>query len=69
MNTDLHALDSTKTWSVIDLFYGMKHIDRKWILKIKHHLDDSIERYKSRLMADGYTQLEGLDFFTIFFSC
>lgn len=43
MNTDLHALDSTKTWSV------------------------TIERYKFRLMADGYTQLEGLEFFTLFF--
>lgn len=33
------------------------------IFKIKHHADASIKRYKVRLVAKGYNQIEGLDYF------
>jgi len=37
-------------------------ISWSWIYKIKHHEDGIINWYKTRLMAKGYTQLDGLDF-------
>ena len=33
-----------------------------WVLKTKHNLDGSNERYKARLVAKGYTQREGIDY-------
>ncbi|RVW61330.1 Retrovirus-related Pol polyprotein from transposon RE1 [Vitis vinifera] len=38
----------------------------KWVYKLKHKPDGSIERYKARLVAKGYNQTHGLDYFETF---
>lgn len=37
-----------------------------WIYKIKHKSDGSIDRFKVRLVAKGYTHLEVLDYIETF---
>ena len=50
------------TWSLVDLPIGKKAIGTKWVLKLKHKPDGSIERYKARLVVKGYAQEKGIDF-------
>ena len=54
---------SNGTWEIFKRSYGCKPIGCKWVFKKKLMPDGTIERYKARLMAKGYTQKEGEDFF------
>ena len=36
-------------------------VSSKWIYKIKHVADGSIEKYKERYVAKGFSQKEGID--------
>ena len=41
---------------------GNSVVTSKWIYKIKHVVDGSIEKYKARFMARGFSQKEGIDY-------
>ncbi|KAL4334975.1 hypothetical protein GQ457_07G002860 [Hibiscus cannabinus] len=66
MQDELQAMDSLKTWSVVQLPVGKKAIDCKWVYRIKRKADGSIDRYKARLVAKGFTQIEGVDYIDTF---
>ncbi|XP_022150855.1 uncharacterized protein LOC111018899 [Momordica charantia] len=61
MAAELAAMKDNRIWSVASLPSDKHTIGCKWIFKIKHRADGSIERYKARLVVKGYTQQEGLD--------
>ena len=44
----------------------MNFVGSKWVFKTKLKVDGTIDRYKSRLVAMGFSQLQGLDFEEIF---
>ena len=41
---------------------GKLVVTSKWIYKIKHVADESIEKYKTRFVARGFSQKEGIDY-------
>ncbi|KAL8145460.1 hypothetical protein AgCh_003579 [Apium graveolens] len=59
---EFYALEANNTWSLVHLPPGNKAISCKWVFKIKHHADGSIERYKARLLVKGFTQKAGIDY-------
>lgn len=63
MQQEIRALEKNKTWDLVPLPQGKRPIDCKWIYKVKLKVDVSVERFKPRLVAKGYTQIEGVDFF------
>jgi hypothetical protein len=66
MKLELEALDKNCTWKLVELPSHTKPIGCKWVYKIKHKADGTVERYKARLVAKGYNQIEGLDYFETF---
>jgi hypothetical protein len=66
MQSELATLKVNQTWSLTSLPPGKTVIGCRWIYKIKHHSDGTIERHKAWLVAKGYTQLEGIDFHDTF---
>ncbi|GJR53169.1 retrovirus-related pol polyprotein from transposon TNT 1-94 [Tanacetum coccineum] len=53
---DLHTF-----WTLVDLPYGKRAIGTKWVYKNKKDERGTVIRNKARLVAQGYTQDEGID--------
>ncbi|XP_074342734.1 uncharacterized protein LOC141680396 [Apium graveolens] len=53
MQEEMHALEKNKTWSLEPLPSDKKALGSQWVYHIKYRSDDSIERYKARLVILG----------------
>ena len=53
MAKEIEALELNETRTIEDLSQGKKPINYKWVYIIKYNLDESIERYKARLIIQG----------------
>ena len=59
---EIQALMDNGTFELVQLPPGRKAIGSRWVFKVKKNADGSIERYKGRLVAQGYSQRPGFDF-------
>ena len=49
-------------WDIVPKPEGKSRVSSKWIYKIKHAANGSIEKYKTRFVARGFSQKEGIDY-------
>lgn len=62
MKNEYNSLIMNKTWELCKLPAGRKPVDCKWVYKLKYRSDGTIDRYKARLVARGFSQKYGIDF-------
>jgi Reverse transcriptase (RNA-dependent DNA polymerase) len=66
MFEEMRALMKNDTWDMVSKPYDKNNAGCKWIYTIKHTLEKNVERFKTRLVAKGYTQTYGVDYEEIF---
>ena len=62
MNVEMESIGSNKVWELVDLPEEIKPIGCKWVYKMKKGADGKVETFKARLVANGYTQKEGINY-------
>lgn len=62
MEEEYNAILHKKTVNLVPFHPSMKIVGSPWVSKMKEKSDGSIEGFKARLLAKGYTQKEGVDF-------
>ena len=62
MNEEMSSLHENQTWILEPLPSGRKPISCKWIYKKKTKADGSLDRFKARLVARGFSQRPGIDY-------
>ncbi|KAA0040456.1 gag/pol protein [Cucumis melo var. makuwa] len=62
MNLEMESMYFNSIWDLIDRHDGVKPVGCKWIYKRKRGEDGQVQTFRARLVAKGYTQVEGVDY-------
>ena len=62
MNTEIKALIGNKTWKEVVPPPKTNIVTCKRVFKVNTNLDGSLEKFKARLVARGFTQKYGIDY-------
>ena len=57
-----HCLEKNGTWDLVRPPDGVPIVGSRWIFTIKYDEFGNVARFKARLVAQGYTQTEGVDY-------
>ncbi|GKC81609.1 zinc finger, CCHC-type containing protein [Tanacetum coccineum] len=63
IDDEMESLVSNNTWELSDLPPGTKAIGCRWVFRIKYHTDGSIQTFKPRLVIQGFSQRQRVDYF------
>eukprot|EP00253_Pinus_taeda_P028287 PITA_28287 len=66
MVDQMESLHKNEAWDLVELSPRRKPIGNKWVFKKKINAERKVEKYKSRLVEKGYSQVLGMDFSDIF---
>ncbi|GKF12703.1 zinc finger, CCHC-type containing protein, partial [Tanacetum coccineum] len=67
-NDEIDSIMGNNTWVLADLPRGCKPLGCKWIFKRKLKVDGTLEKFKARLVIQGFRQKSGIDYFDTYAS-
>ena len=56
------AFEHMGVYEVVPRPQGRKVVGSKWVFRIKRGPDGAIQKYKARIVAQGFSQIEGIDY-------
>ncbi|KAH9801351.1 retrovirus-related pol polyprotein from transposon RE1 [Citrus sinensis] len=68
MQIEYNALMENQTWTLVPASQATKIVGCKWVFRIKYNADGSVSKYKAWLVAKGFHQTPGIDYFETFSS-
>ncbi|XP_015264582.1 PREDICTED: uncharacterized mitochondrial protein AtMg00820-like [Gekko japonicus] len=66
MEQEIPSIYEKEAWTLTKLLPGRKPVGCKWVFQIKYNDDGTVELYKAHLVAKGYSQEYGTDYFETF---
>jgi len=58
IRVELRSLEANKMWSVVERPKDANVVSSKWVLRIEKNSAGEVEKYKARLVARGFTQIQ-----------
>ena len=58
----MNAFIENETWSLVERPKDNNVINGKWVFKVKQNEEGKVDKYKARVVAKSYAQVEGFDF-------
>jgi len=62
MTKEYQYIIKNDVWEIVPRPKSKDVVSSKWLFKIKHVADGSIEKYKARFVTRGFSQKEGIDY-------
>ena len=62
MTEEYQSILKNDMWDIVLRPEEKSVVTSKWIYKIKHAADGSVEKYKARFVARGFSQVEGINY-------
>jgi len=62
MDDEINARKKNNTFDVVDKPTGRNIVGSKWVFKTKKNADGTLERFRARAVAQGFSQAPGFDF-------
>ena len=62
MDSEMNSLRENGVYEIVDRPTGKKVVKSKWVLRVKANERGEVEKYKARVVAKGYSQVEGIDY-------
>ena len=66
MEEEIRMIEKNNTWELVAIPREREVVSLKWIYKIKLNQEGDIQKHKARLVARGFTQKPGIDFYETF---
>ena len=66
MDKELMMLKNADTWELVKPPENVNIVRSKWVYKVKKDAAGNIVCYKARLVAQGFSQVSGIDYFDTF---
>ena len=62
MTKEYQSIIKNDVWEIVPRPNSKDVVSSRWLFKIKHAFDVSIEKNKARFVARGFSQKEGIDY-------
>ena len=56
------SIVNNDVWDIVPILKGKSMVNSRWLFKIKHVAYGSINNFKARFMARGFSKREGVDY-------